>query len=234
MVGNLAIYGQFSSLNLNTPPLEGGPCERDDVYGVLAEHQRTEEWWLRAIITVLQCWAELFNSQFNLGIPELVIGADRLDRRRLGQFRYGHNGLGLKGEVIINVRHIRRLVAEPELLLMVLLHEQLHAWQQAHGKPGAGNFHNGQYRSKAKDLGLTVDDRGATEIDGRGRFRDLLQQHGVQFPDLPQEKKREERATETKMKKWTCQCAPPVSLRVGRERVNVMCLDCGFKFTRTE
>ena len=71
------------------------------IYPLLASHQRSEPWARQALITEFQVWADRLNGEFKLDIPEFVISLDRLSVNRYGQFRYGHNGLGLKGEMVV-------------------------------------------------------------------------------------------------------------------------------------
>lgn len=44
--------------------------------------------------------------------------------------------------------------------LSVLVHEQLHVWQQHHGQPGRGRYHNRQFAEASKRLGLHPSDTG--------------------------------------------------------------------------
>ena len=76
------------------------------IYQNLAFHQRTEKWSGRDLATLLQEWAERFILEFKLHIAELAVCVDRLPISRLGHFRVGHNGFGLKGEIAINVRYL--------------------------------------------------------------------------------------------------------------------------------
>src|SRR5437867_10796000 len=87
----LALQSSPVGLNQNVHFSNDLPSGREDIYAHLAEHQRTEPWWLREVVTVLQMSAETFNARFNLGIPELVIGVDRLPRQRGGAFLRGHS-----------------------------------------------------------------------------------------------------------------------------------------------
>jgi hypothetical protein len=86
------------------------PFKPDDtpdggIYEAVADHQRTEDWKYRAFIEELQRWAGIFDQAFELEVPEVSLGIDRLRVTRLGQFRRGHNPLGLKGEITLNDRH---------------------------------------------------------------------------------------------------------------------------------
>src|SRR5437016_4854992 len=73
-------------------------------------------------------------------------------------------------------------------VLGTLLHEQLHFWQKLNGrpsKPGPGNYHNVQYRDRARRLGLDVSSRGVNEAyDPEGPFMKLLVETGVVSPSV--------------------------------------------------
>jgi hypothetical protein len=198
------------------------------VYPTLAEHQVTEDWACREIVARLQEWAERFIVEFKLGIPELVLAVDDLPRTRLGQFRNGHNGLGLRGEITINRRYVSK--REPWELLGTLLHELIHAWQQAHGVMKSRSHHNSEFRQKARELGLIVDRRGITGYAAASRFKDVLQTHGVEVP-AGEVTPRDRRVPGTsKLVKWTCGCG--INVRVGVADFQALCLKCNTKFVR--
>jgi len=45
-------------------------------------------------------------------------------------------------------------------ILSTLAHEMVHVWQQEHGKPGRGGYHNRQWARKMHAIGLTPSDTG--------------------------------------------------------------------------
>ena len=202
-------------------------ADQKTVYDILADHQQSEDWELRDLLKELQRWAEIMNFEFKLEIPEISLRVDWLRTRVLGHFRYGHNGFGLKGEVAINRRHITE--ARFWDVLGTLLHELLHAWQQAHGKPGKGNYHNKQFREKAREFGLIVDERGVTQYASESRFKELLRKYGINVPELPRPVLRQ-RGT-SKLKLWWCGCT---KIRVAVARFRARCLLCGNEFKRVE
>ena len=111
------------------------------VYHALAEHQIQEESWeFRELAAWLQIWTQRFNQEFRLGLSEISLCIEWLSIYRLGHFRPGSNGFGLKGEIAINQRHLESL--KPWETLGTLLHELVHAWQEIYGKPGKNNYHN--------------------------------------------------------------------------------------------
>jgi hypothetical protein len=204
---------------------EGSPA---DVYEILAQHQRQEEWNRREMMEGLQTWANRFVVEFKLDIPEVVLCVDVLPSSRYGHFRNGHNGFGLKGEVAINARYLTPDIPLWEVL-GTLLHELLHAWQQAHGTPGKRNHHNAEFRAKAFELGLIIDRRGLGGYAAESRFKDLLRGVGVVVPEhelLPPARRPR---GESKLKKWSCGCT---NVRVAVADFRAMCLKCGNEFRR--
>ena len=139
-------------------------------------------------------------------------------------FAYGHNGFGLKGEIIINRSHLKGEFWE---VLGTLLHELLHGWQQAHGKPGRGNYHNKEFRDKAASYGLLIDHRGVTQYVPESRFFELLKRHGIRPPELSQPTVTGRVAGRSKLRKWSCGCT---NVRVGVRTFSARCLLCNRVF----
>ncbi len=200
------------------------------VYGALAEHQRTEIWHGQPMIELLQTWAERLIGEFNLDIPVVVIGIDNLPCTRYGQFRMGHNGLGLRGEITLNARYLdgKRPLWE---ILGTLLHELLHGWQQVHGAVGKRNHHNRAFREKAESFGLLIDKRGLTGYAASGPFKEMLARFGVDAPaveaPIPERRPR----GNSKQKKWSCGCTVG---RFGVAAVNLRCETCGNRMERCD
>lgn len=197
------------------------------IYPLLADHQRNERWPKQNLFAVLLEWMVRFNIAFKLNIPEIALCIDRLRITRYGHFRYGHNGFGLKGEIAINERYLSDQRPSWQIL-GTLLHELLHAWQQEHGTPGRGNYHNAEFREKALQLGLIIDRRGVTQYAETSPFKDLLAEHGVDISELPRPVMRQ--AGESKLKKWVCGCGFGVRVAVADFRAR--CLECGQVFRR--
>ena len=199
----------------------------ESVYEALADHQRSEDWPLKALFTELQRWVGIYDVEFNLQIPSISLCVDSLSRRCLGHFRYGHNGFGLEGEIAINRQYLEQ--REFWQLLGTLLHEMLHAWQQAHCTPGKGNYHNVQFRSKAHGYGLIIDRNGVTEYEQESPFTRLLGKYEVVVPHIPKPTIR--RRGSSKLKKWSCGCT---NVRVAVSTFRAKCLTCGNIFVRAD
>jgi hypothetical protein len=199
-----------------------------DVYATIAQHQRHEEWDRRDLMAGLHAWANQFAVDFKLDIPEVVLCVDQLPSTRYGHFRKGHNGFGLKGEIAINSRYLTGDLPLWEVL-GTLLHELLHAWQQAHGTPGRRNHHNAEFRAKALELGLIVDRCGVTGYAADSPFKALLRRMHVVVPEEESVPTMRRPRGESKLKKWSCGCT---NVRVAVADFRAMCLKCGNEFRR--
>ncbi len=113
-------------------------------------------------------------------------------------------------------------------MLGTLLHGMLQAWQEAHGKPGKRPYYNVQFRRKAAEFGLIVDERGYQQYQPNGPFLRLLEQHGVQVPKLPQPTPRPAGCSSLQL--WTCRCDPPFRVRVARADFLATCNYCGQEY----
>lgn len=202
--------------------------EPPPIYRALAEHQQSEAWQHRRLLIELHRWAEIFNREFALGVPEFSLAIDRLRCTRLGHFREGHNLFGLKGEIVINRSHLDGEFVD---VLGTLLHELLHGWQQAHGKPGRGNYHNKEFRGKSACYGLIIDARGLTQYEPNSRFFELLERYGIRPPELPQPTVRERIVGKSKLKRWSCACT---NVRVAVRTFSARCLLCDQLFEPAE
>jgi hypothetical protein len=199
------------------------------IYDALALHQQTDdEWELRELLAWLQLWKDRFISRFKLQLQEISLCVDWLHWRRLGHFRYGHNGFGLVGEIALNRRYLA--CREPWQHLGTLLHELIHAWQDRHGRPGKGNYHNREFRARALRYGLVIDERGYTEYLPDSPFFELLREYEIAFPRLSEPTAKS--VSRTKLKKWSCSCIPPVNVRVAVQEFHARCLVCGQIFRK--
>jgi len=156
------------------------------------------------------------------------VGVDRLRRCWLGQFRPGRNALGLRAEILIADHHARPNRGPEDFwrILGTLLHELLHAWQELHGKPGKRNYHNREFRRKAVELGLVIDQRGVTEYDPGSPFFGVFDREFIVIPDLPVPKLYKPQPKRAKLALWTCGCNPPQRARIGKSEFEAMCPRC--------
>jgi hypothetical protein len=202
--------------------------ESRGIYRELARHQGTEKGWdSKELAAELLRWVAIYDEEFDLDVPEVSLSIDFTHRLCYGHFRYGHNGFGLKGEILINKHYVSD--REGWKTLGTLLHEMLHGWQQAHGKPGKGKYHNKQFRHKAETLGLIVDHWGHTQYAPDSAFTRLLEKHGVHVPPLGKPVLSERQPGESKLKKWSCGCT---NVRVAIVDFRARCLKCKRLFSR--
>lgn len=193
----------------------------------LADHQQAAEWDWKDLAQKLYTYDRLLRAWFALDLPPFVIRFDRLRPTRLGHFRPGCNEFAIAGEVAINTRYVG--VRPFWQTIGTLHHEQLHLWQEVHGTPGRGNYHNRQFQRKAEDSGLVVDSRGHTDYDPNGRFMAFLREHGVEIPTLPAPAACAEPSGGSKLKRWSCSCT---NVWAAVPDVSARCQRCGHDFSQ--
>lgn len=195
-----------------------------DIYRLLGEHQVSAAWDFQELMHELHRWAGILISGFKLKIPRFAIRIDHLPARRLGHYVYGCNGFGLEGEIAINRRYLHQRPFWE--VVGTLCHELLHGWQELHGKTGKNNYHNVQFRRKAGELGLVVDQYGHTAYAPDSPFVAILAEHGLVVPALPELQYRVPGTS--KLKLWICPCR--TRARVAVADFQARCLKCGGLF----
>lgn len=196
----------------------------------LRTHQESaSDWELTKTMRDLHAWGDRFVVEFKLNIGPPALMVERL-RSHLGHYRPGRNAFGLRDEIAIHDEH---LAASPYWrVLGTLLHECLHSWQEHNGTPPAStawNYHNREFRDKAKSLGLIVDKYGHTAYaPGDTPFFLVLSKYGISQPDVPDEVHVLLPCGRSKLHLYVCPCG--VKVRVGRSRFNARWLDCGGLF----
>ena len=113
-----------------------------------------------------------------------------------------------------------------EDVLETFIHEMVHLWQSAHGKPSPWNHHNREWHQEANRIGLDTrkgDGKGHTTAGDE--FRRALRDFA------PLAKKTPHRLTSPragKLKKWICGCG--FGVRVAVADFRAACLRCGEEF----
>jgi hypothetical protein len=202
----------------------------EPVNDVLKEHSLTAaDWDFNEVVTQVHEWAQRFNAEFRLGLQTPAIRLDHIGSCRLGTYRPGRNGFGLRHEVTLNTRYLNRPFAAT---LATLLHELLHQWQDTFGRAGRNNYHNRAYRTRASLYGLIVDERGHTLGIEPGRFTNLLSEYGVDTLSLPipGEQPFSRLHGNSKMHKWQCGCT---TVRCAVTLV-ARCERCGLRFEEAQ
>lgn len=201
----------------------------DSIYRHLAAHQTTADGWpLRDLFEKLHDWAGLFITEFKLGLEEYAVAVEPLPCHVLGSFRCGYDGRGLKASITLNLLYV--LPPRPRPFwdtLGTLLHELLHAWQEVYGTRGKGNYHNKEFRDRAFECGLLIDQHGHQNYVPQGRFLRFLEERGVEVPVIDPPKPAPRRTGSSKLKKWSCRCT---NVRVARKDFSATCNHCAWPF----
>lgn len=193
---------------------------------LLREHVvQADDWQHREVADFVHGWARRFTSEFHLEIDSPAIRICPLRSTTLGHYHLGRNSFGLRHEIAINDRHLARPVAA---LLLTLFHELLHEWQFQYGKPGRGNYHNAEFRTKAARYGITIDASGRTTAVEDGLFVRFLLKHGIDVRGLLAGRggQADTALTGSKLKKWSCGCT---NVRCA-VKLDAQCLKCGSPF----
>lgn len=167
---------------------------------------------------------ELIKPVIGFDAPEITLSVDKNNKKQLGHYKIGRDGLGLKWRISMNVLH---LGAPKANIISVLLHEVLHAVQYQSSKPGKGNHHNVEFVEWCERLGIPTNAKGhCLGIKPDGLFAEYAKRHGLDGKfefrknDLPKPKG-------SKLKKWTCGCT---NVRVAIDDFQATCNKCGNDF----
>lgn len=102
-----------------------------------------------------------FNAAlFENKLPPLLITMQRKNKRIFGYFcpnQFASED-GKTDELAMNPMHFRN--RDFRFIVSVLVHEQVHVWQQHYGKPGRGRYHNKEWGDKMKEIGLHPSNTG--------------------------------------------------------------------------
>ena len=149
----------------------------------------------------------------------------------------GRNAFGLKWNININRRYVGSGLANT---LVTLLHEAIHLWQEEFGKKkgkrNRNNYHNAEFRTKAKHIGIPCSNYGVT-LCYQDPFISFLRDHGVSVECKissvleSDEKFIEPIVGKSKLKKWSCGCT---NVRVAIADFRAKCLKCNNEFQLAE
>lgn len=110
--------------------------------------------------TNLQLAYNYFNEQlFDSKLSDCLITLRSHGKRTLGLFHaeQWQHGDDLCHEIALSPAHLRRPLQD---VFGTLVHEMCHLWQQDHGKPSRGGYHNKEWGGKMKDVGLYPSNTG--------------------------------------------------------------------------
>lgn len=200
---------------------------------IMEYEKNAHDWILNKLARELYWWVYFFNIAFfkDQSIPVPAISFQKARVSTLGQYVSGRNAFGIKENININRAHLNRPMWE---LLAALLHEMVHSWQTAYGKPSKSWFHNKEFRLKMMQFGIACNTKGCHTGVG-DPFVFLLKKHGIVFnhsmilrsnkiAKIPRMVKLKGKS---KLKKWTCGC---INIRVALQNFKAKCLRCGNPF----
>jgi DNA repair protein RadC len=176
-------------------------------------------------------WFEIFNTVFfkDQPIPAPEITFEKTTVNNLGNYAIKRSPFGVKESININSVHHDRPFWE---ILSTLVHEMVHSWQAAYGKPSSSWFHNQEFKMKMLKCGVICNDKGG-HLAIRDPFIFLLEKNGIlettgesfgrvmKIPSKPKPK------GESKLKKWSCGCT---NVRVAVRDFKARCLKCNNVF----
>jgi hypothetical protein len=193
---------------------------------------RATDWGYRDLSELLYAWFNRFNERFfeNL-LKTPVISFERTRINTLGHFVIDRNPFGLKWNINLNRLYVGLPLVD---ILSILLHEQIHLWQQEFGKKKGknphNNYHNKEFRLKAKLLGIPSNESGMT-LYYQNPFLSFLRDHGVRISSrfFRDKEVKQMRSSKSKLKKWSCGCT---NVRVAIPDFRAKCLKekCGNQF----
>lgn len=218
-------------------------CEKIN-YELRHHQQSIKDWDHQTLAKDIHIWTKRFCLEFKLQCPPPAISLEDLQHNCHGHFRIGRNGFGILNEIAINISYILGDMLDYDNL-GTLLHELIHAEQQALGTDGRAsrnrNYHNAAFIERAKGFGLIVDHKGHQQyVPPPTRFSNLLAQYGIQLPesvgDGPlKNKSRGVTSGNSKLKPWICDCKPrPIHVQVAVQDFRARCLKCGELFRQKQ
>jgi hypothetical protein len=236
-----ADHGATTNPIPGSPPAPEEPCclnsksdLRPEIYRALVNHQTTSDeaefpiggnWQYRDLSRWLRSWTAHFIDAFGLDITLPTVSVDRLRATTLGRFRTV-DGYGLHDTIEINAKHLSE---EPSEILITLVIELLHFWQERHGDgAGKNGYHDVEFRRKARTMGLMLDERGRLREPPDHPFASLLRAQGIQIPEGIGEPRGSRGSS--KLKLWKCPCA--VHIRFSAGELYALCKLCGQDFQR--
>jgi hypothetical protein len=180
-------------------------------------------------------------------MPDPVIAFDDARNNKvLADYTLGRNAEGLLDVITMNTENYENGVFKYGrwAQLEVLLHEQIHLWQQRVGKdpirPDSRTGHNKEFVDKCESIGLHPrSGRGSHSKVADGAFAVLMSELGISRPDdVPREDKRDwfkddKPKGRSTLNKWSCGCQ---NVRVGTKDFFAVCVkpECGHVFVKLD
>jgi len=215
-------------------------CDNERINEALRLHQldSATSWQFHPTIELLHRFFDLFDATLfpTTPLPPAALSLDRTRRTTLGHYVPGRNGTGVRYNINLNSIWLGQRSTLDQLV--TLAHEMIHLWQDIYGKPSkTGWYHNREFCRMAANIGIpSLPPRGQV-IKITDPFLSLCREHGIDDP-VPDFRSVEENSTSSQgsstLKKWSCQCRPPVNVRVAIADFDATCNRCGRRFERSE
>lgn len=181
---------------------------------------------------------DYFNRKlFGGSLASVLLNFSRASAKTLGSFAPKRWGKGNASAHEISLSPSWLALRTPKETASTLVHEMVHAWQEEHGDPGRGRYHNQEWADKMKSLGLqptsTGEPGGAETGDS---MTHMIVKGGAferAFDAMPKashlpwssfDKQREAKPRKKSKIKYTCmEC---MANAWARPESNLMCGDC--------
>jgi hypothetical protein len=192
-----------------------------EINSALREHQDEHD----EALSILHKYVPPIIEQFFGNLPVIALSFEELRLGNACSYR-DKDGLALYYRITLNSLYKNRRLADH---LRDVAHGCCHVWQQLHGKPSDPPYHNSEFRTKMRKIGIPCDSRGHS-LGMQEPFLSLLQELGVedQVLHLKQKEEKKKTRTSTRLKPWQCKCTRIwASIRVG---VKAFCFKCSHDF----
>lgn len=140
--------------------------------------------------------------------PRVTLSVGVNDRRQLGHYKLGRDGLGLAWRIEMNAVHLGRGAAD---VAATLCHEKLHGLQHALARGGKPPYHDVEFQTWSEKLGIPTDSHGHDKgIAWGSPFHQWCKEHGLKvIKSKPSKEQKDINPTPVKGDK---PFVPPVSL----------------------
>jgi hypothetical protein len=200
-----------------------------NLYHALVANQTEGDWRHREELCFQREWAHRLIQGLDIKIkdghylPVPLIQIRRLRNiKTLGTYEPKPDGYGIAGTIALHEERLPEMEDYQKIALLLKL--LLTAW---HHQTGAGN--DRRLREEAKRLGLVITEKGEITFERTGRFRRILEAHGIEAPVVSTYFPKPKRPPRATIRPWTCGCQ---TVYVGRGEFLGRCAnpECGQEF----
>jgi hypothetical protein len=206
------------------------------LYELIVANQTEGEWSHREELRFLREWGHRLIHQLDLrakdaqfvALPLIQIRRLR-NLKTLGQYDPLPDGYRIAGTISFNEERLPDLTEHEKLALLLKL--LVEAWQHQRGvKPGSDDQ---ALRAETRRLGLAITRQHKITIHADGKFRRVLEAHGIETPIEPKILPPPTRPAKSTLNRWTCGCQ---TVLVGRGEFLGRCThpECGHEFRRVD